>query len=151
MIPRVQQPMNNGMQGERCDCSVMTCSRVMHRFMQLQCLYVKFPSKSAACWACNMLGVCSPHHKLCVCMFAGMGPQGYAWPTPNMMPANMQTDPSFRPSVAMDPSMIPPYYNTGVPQSQQWQPQSLPGQGLSQAQPHSDQVTSQQMSSVQQQ
>lgn len=95
MIPRVQQPMNNGMQG--------------------------------------------------------MGPQGYAWPTPNMMPANMQTDPSFRPSVAMDPSMIPPYYNTGVPQSQQWQPQSLPGQGLSQAQPHSDQVTSQQMSSVQQQ
>lgn len=81
-----------------------------------------------------------------------MGPQGYAWPPSNMMPPNMQTDTGFRPSVAMDPSMIPPYYNTGVPQPQQWQPQSMP---VSQAMPqtqsaHSDQAVSQQMSSNQQ-
>ena len=83
---------------------------------------------------------------------AGMGPQGYAWPPPNMMPPNMQTDPGFRPSVAMDPSMIPPYYGTGVPQQQQWQPQSMPvSQGLPQTQSQSEQAPSQQMSAVQQQ
>ncbi|DBA72923.1 TPA: hypothetical protein ACH3X2_009879 [Trebouxia sp. C0005] len=82
----------------------------------------------------------------------GVGPQGYAWPSPNMMPPNMQTDPSFRPSVAMDPSMIPPYYGTGVPQQQQWQPQSMPvSQGLPQAQPQSEQPPSQQISNAPQQ
>lgn len=82
----------------------------------------------------------------------GVGPQGYAWPPPNMMPPNMQTDPSFRPSVAMDPSMIPPYYGTGVPQQQQWQPQSMPvSQGLPQTQPQSEQPSSQQISNAPQQ
>ncbi len=78
---------------------------------------------------------------------AGMAPQGYAWPAPNM-----QADPSFRPSVAMDPSMIPPYYGTGVPQPQQWQPQSMSvSQGMPQTQAQSDHAPSQQMSSAQQQ
>ncbi len=82
----------------------------------------------------------------------GVGPQGYAWPPPNMMPPNMQTDPSFRPSVAMDPSMIPPYYGTGVPQQQQWQPQPMPvSQGLPQTQPQSDHPPSQQISNAPQQ
>ncbi|KAL0029837.1 hypothetical protein WJX77_003009 [Trebouxia sp. C0004] len=82
----------------------------------------------------------------------GVGPQGYAWPPPNMMPPNMQTDPSFRPSVAMDPSMIPPYYGTGVPQQQQWQPQTMPvSQGLPQTHPQPEQPPSQQNSNAPQQ
>jgi len=76
----------------------------------------------------------------------GMGPQGYTWPTPNMMVPGMQGgDSSFRPSVAMDPSMMPPYYGTGVPQPQQWQNQSLPmGQGQATSQMQPDQSNSQQ-------
>ena len=79
---------------------------------------------------------------------AGLGPQGYSWPAPNMMPPNMQSDAGFRPSVAMDPSMMPPYqFSSGIPQ---WQPQSMSAsQGLPQTQAQSDQGQSQQLSSNQ--
>lgn len=74
-----------------------------------------------------------------------MGPQGYTWPAANMMAPGMQGESSFRPSVAMDPSMMPPYYGTGVPQAQQWQNPTMPmGQGQSTTQMQPDQSSSQQ-------
>lgn len=128
----------------------------------MECYQLDVSVDRSDCWAviangdlsCG-LGLITCHSSSCRLLtdvHAGMGPQGYAWPPPNMMPPNMQTDPGFRPSVAMDPSMIPPYYGTGVPQQQQWQPQSMPvSQGLPQAQSQSEQAPSQQVSAVQQQ
>ena len=122
MMPRVPQPMSGAMPG------MLHCLELKAVSLRLQCLSTP----------CDMTDI------------AGMGPQGYAWPPPNMMPPNMQTDAAFRPSVAMDPSMIPPYYSTGMPQ--QWQPQSMPvNQTLPQTQAQSDQTASQQMPSNQQQ